>query len=105
MKTIAQQIHTPLGRRKLFIGIVGGIIVSFLLYSFAITSTTLAIAEAKTDNTEIQELQTEIAELEVTYFEIINTLSLEEAQQDGFSEISNLHYARINEAKAVAYNL
>ena len=105
MKTAAQKIHTPLGRRKLFIGIVGGIIVSFLLYGFAITSTTLAIAEAKTDNNEIQELQTRIAELEVEYFEIINTLSLEEAQENGLSEISNLHYARVNETKAVAYNL
>lgn len=105
MKTIAQQIHTPLGRRKLFTGIVGGMIVSFLLYGFAIASTTIAIAEAKTDSNEIEELQTEIAELEVQYFEAINTLSLEDAQAIGFTELSNLHYARVNETKAVAYNL
>lgn len=104
MKTLAHNIHTPLGRRKLFMVIVGGIVVSFLLYGFAITTTTLAIAEANSDNNEIQSLQTDIAELEVEYFEIINTLSLEEAQKIGFTELSNMHYARADETKAVAYN-
>lgn len=105
MKTLAQQMNKEEGRKNILNILVSLIVVSFILYGFAIASTTVSIADANTYNRDINELQTEIAELEIEYFEIINTLSLEEAEKNGFSEISKLHYARVDETKTVAYNL
>ena len=105
MKTLAHNIHTPTRRKQLFRMFLGGIVLSFVLYGFAIANTTLSIADADTSNQEINELQTQIAELEVEYFEMLNTLSMDEAKSFGFNEVQDLRYARINETKAVAYNL
>jgi hypothetical protein len=105
MKTLLQQTNKRTTRKNIFNLLVVSIIASFVLYGFAIASTTLSIADANTHNRDINELQTEIAELEIEYFEIVNTLSLEEAQEEGFQEVSNIHYARIDDRKSVAYNL
>ena len=84
--------------------LIVGIVASFVLYGFAIASTTLSIADADTSNNDINELQTEIAELEVEYFDMIHELSLDEAELHGFTEVGNVRYARIDETKTVAYN-
>lgn len=105
MKTLTQQLSKESGRKKLFTLLLCGIAVSFILYGFAITATTISIANADSHNKDINELQTEIAELEIEYFEIINTLSMDQAQAQGFSELSELHYAVIDETRSVAYNL
>ncbi|MFT7328177.1 MAG: hypothetical protein ACI870_000357 [Crocinitomicaceae bacterium] len=105
MKNMTQQLHHESGRKNVFTMLLFGIAVSFILYGFAIASTTLSIANADTDNKNINELQTEIAELEIEYFEIINTLSIEHAEAKGFYELSNVHYAVIGEKKSFAYNI
>ena len=104
MKTIARKLNKDQGRRKIFRTFLLGITVSFLLYGFGIASTTLSVADAETSNYEINELQTEIAELEIEYFEIINTLSADEALLYGFNEVNNIKYAYIDQTKSVAYN-
>ncbi len=103
MKTLIQQLHTQ--KKKLVHVLLGSIALLFVVYSFGIASTTINIADAKMYDQDINELQTEIAELEVEYFEIINILSIDEAEKYGFTETSNLHYAYIDKTKAVAYNL
>ena len=105
MKTLTRQLQKSDKQQQLFRLMVTGIVVSFVLYGFAIASTTLSIADADTHNNDINELHTEIAELEIKYFEMINTLSIEEASVYGFNEVSDMSYAHINETKAVAYNL
>lgn len=92
-------------RKNLFKVLVGGICMSFVLYGFGITGTTLSIADAKTNNKEIVDLQTEIAELEIEYFERVNSLSMDEAFNLGMEEEDDILYARIDEVKSVAYNL
>lgn len=104
MKTAAQQLSKSHNRRHMFLGLIAGIVVSFVLYGFAITSTTLSIANADSHNNTVNDLQTEIAELEIEYFEIINTMSMEEAVTEGFNEISNIQFARIDESSSLAYN-
>ncbi|MFT6361459.1 MAG: hypothetical protein ACJAV6_000191 [Candidatus Paceibacteria bacterium] len=104
MKTLARQLNKDQGRKKIFTTFLLGIVVSFLLYGFGITSTTLSVADAETHNHEINELQTEIAELEISYFEIINTLSEDEALLYGFNQVENVKYAHIDQTKSVAYN-
>jgi len=105
MKTLTQQLQTSSTRSRIFRAALTGIIVSFVLYGFAIANTTLSIADADTYNNEVNELQTEIAELEVHYFDIINELSITEAQESGFTEVSSVRYAHINKNTSVAYNL
>ncbi len=85
--------------------VIAGIILSFVLYSYAIASTTLSISDAKNTNSEITELQTEIAELELEYYQMINAISLTQAEELGFDETKEVHYATINPTTNVAYNL
>lgn len=105
MKTLTQRIKNGTGKSRLLKFALAGIAFSFVLYMFGISSATISIADADTYNQNISNLQTEIGELEIEYFEIINTLSLEQANNHGFNELSNVHYVRIDETKSVAYNL
>ena len=105
MKKTATRINKENNRKNIFRILVGGICLSFLLYGFGITGTTLNIADAKSNNRDIAELQTEIAELEIEYFEIINTLSLEEALLYGMNEDTKVLYAYIDEVQTIVYNV
>ena len=105
MKTLAQQLHRSNKQQQLFRLMLIGIVMSFVLYGFAIASTTISIADADMNNNEINQLQTEIAELEIKYFEMINDLSIQEAELYGLNEVPEVHYAHINETKSIAYNL
>lgn len=71
-----------------------------LVYSFQVTAITLNAAEARGFVKDISEMETQISQLELTYFELLNDLSLDEAQNNG----KNVEYAKINEIKTVAYN-
>jgi hypothetical protein len=104
MKKAVTKISKSNNRKNIFRTLVGGICLSFLLYGFGITGATLNIADAKNDNRGIAELQTEIAELEIEYFEIVNTLSMEEAFVHGMTEETQVFYAYVDETKVVAYN-
>ena len=81
------------------------IILSFLTYSYAIASTTLSVSSMKTKNNEIQDLQTEIAELEVVYFSMIHSVSEKNAEEYGMKEVENVGYANLAQDTVVAYNL
>jgi hypothetical protein len=104
MKKAATKINKGNSRKSIFRILLGGICLSFLLYGFGITGATLNIADAKNDNQGITELQTEIAELEIEYFERVNTLSIEEASIHGMTEKGKVFYAYVDEVKSVAYN-
>jgi|AntAceMinimDraft_6_1070360.scaffolds.fasta_scaffold06662_5 hypothetical protein len=104
MKVYINHLKTGNGRQNLFKSLILGLIISFGSYSFAIASTTLSISETKSHNQAIQQLQTEIAELEGEYFAIINTLSLSEAEMYGLTETPSIHFAHIKQDIAVAYN-
>lgn len=82
-----------------------GIICSFVLYSYAIASTTLTIASAEDMNHDIAALQTDIAELELHYYSMVNDISLKGAERLGLSEASSVEYAKIAPETTVAYNL
>lgn len=105
MKTLVHKAQKKESKSLFFKLMLVSIGLLFVLYGFAIASTTISIADARTHNQDINDLQTEIAELEIQYFEQVNTLSLGEAQELGFNELSNIQYARIDQTKAVAYNL
>ncbi|MCI5050998.1 MAG: hypothetical protein MRY57_01680 [Candidatus Pacebacteria bacterium] len=104
MKQAALQMNKENNRKKIFLALVGGICCSFLMYGFGIASTTISVADAKTHNHSIAELQTEIAELEIEYFERINALSLEEAGVLGMVEDKKVLYAHLEQETKVAYN-
>ena len=104
MNAFLQKINTDVGRKRVFHMLIGGIILSFVLYGFAIASTTLSVADAETSNHNINELQTEIAELEVAYFSMINELSLDQAADYGLNQVDTLKYVHVNQPTAVAYN-
>lgn len=90
--------------QKMFTTLVAGIIVSFVLYSYAIASTTLALSNVEDMNGDIGELQTEIAELELEYYGMLNDISIPEAESLGFTETKNIQYANIDVDSSVAYN-
>lgn len=105
MKTLINTAQQKENKNLMFKFMLGVIGLLFVLYGFAIARTTISIADARTHTHDINDLQTEIAELEITYFEMVNTLSLGEAEALGFDEISAIQYARIDQTTAIAYNL
>lgn len=104
MKTKNQQVDMINQRKTILRSLLGGIVFSFALYVFAITSTTINIAEAKSNNREVATLQTDIAELEIEYFEMINELSLNDAASFGMFEEEDVYYAQVDSVRAVAYS-
>jgi hypothetical protein len=104
MNTLIKKMNTPEGRKLLSRSLIVGMGFFFGCYSFAIASTTLSIARSREYNESIQEVQTNIAELEAEYFALINTLSLEGAEMHGFAETSRVHFVHKNPDTAVALN-
>lgn len=102
MKTITTTISTR--AKKIFTTMVAVILCSFALYSFAIASTTVSVADSKIMSGKIQDLRTEIASLESSYYTMISGLSLEQAQAEGFVAKEATGFAQVNEARFVAYN-
>ena len=90
--------------KKIFTVLVAALLLSFVLYSFAIASTAVSIADSSVTNRSIQELRTEISELESTYYTMIDDLSLEQALEEGFVEDERAVFARVNSKTVVAYN-
>ncbi|MCA9351155.1 hypothetical protein KC929_00060 [Patescibacteria group bacterium] len=105
MNTIITHMNKDSRKKQLFRLLAAGIVTSFVLYGFAIAHTTLAIADADADNQAITDLETKIAELEATYFAMVNNLSIEQAEEAGFREVRDVRYARVGGPTAVAYNL
>lgn len=68
------------------------IVASFASYSYAIAGTIISTSDAKTRSVEISDLQTEIAELELEYFNIIQGVSLANAEELGFFETQDVSY-------------
>lgn len=76
----------------------------FFAYSSAIASATLSITDMQEKNIEIQDLETEIAELEFEYFEIMNAINQHDAQVYGLAEVTDVSYASLDAEISVAYN-
>ena len=83
---------------------VAVLLLSFVMYSFAIASTTISISDSSLMSSDIQDLQTEIASLESTYYTMINELSLEHAEAEGFIEEESVQFAHVSSSTFVAYN-
>lgn len=101
MKTsnIINTFRTP----KIFTSMVIAIVLSFGLYSFAIASTTVDVADSNVLNSDIQELRTEIAELEGNYYAMVSQMNEEHALTDGFSVDEDVAFARATQETVVAY--
>ena len=102
MKTLSTTITTS--AKKVFTTMLAVIVCSFALYSFAIASTTVSISDSEIMNGKIQDVRTEIASLEGEYYTLINKLSLEEAQAEGFVKKEAVRFAHVQESTFVAYN-
>lgn len=90
--------------RKIFSYLCGAIILSFALYSFAIASVTVHISDMQALDSDIENLRTEIAELERDYFTMVNNLTLNEALELGFTQDEYVSFAYVNKAQYVALN-
>lgn len=104
MTTYHQEKKKSLSRKNVFRSLIFGLLLSFGLYSFGITTATLSIAEAKNYNHDIVDLQTEITYLELEYFQMVNDLSFDQIEELGFSEQKQVYYVSLDTTKTVAYN-
>lgn len=80
------------------------IILSFASYSYAIAGTIITTSDAKSRSVELSDLETEIAELEVHYFTLMNGISLQDAENLGLTESSEIAYVNLENTTKVAYN-
>jgi len=100
MKKNTKKLH-----KKVVSVIFFAIVLSFLTYSYAIASTTFSISNMKMKNSEIQDLETEITELEVHYFSMVHSVSEKNAEEYGMKEVENVGYVNLAQDTVVAYNL
>ncbi len=98
MKTRSQK------NKKVISGVIIAIVLSFITYSYAIASTTFSTSDSRSKDIEIQELQTEIAELEINYFKMMNSISVADAGRYGMKELKTIGYADIDSQVTVAFN-
>lgn len=90
--------------RKILMGMFAVITLSFVSYAYATANTVFSASDMKAKNSEIADLQTEIAELEVEYFAMMNGVSIHEAKEYGLKEAPAVEYATIQKKTNVAYN-
>ena len=90
--------------KKVFTVLIAALLLSFAMYSFAIASATINISDSNILNDDIQELRTEIAGLEGSYYSMIDGLSIQQAQVEGFVHDDRVVFAHVNDATFVAYN-
>lgn len=102
MNTVTRTINYS--AKKALTVLVAVLAVSFVMYSFAIASTTISISDSSLMSSNIQDLQTEIATLESSYYTMINELTLQQAMEEGFIEEESVQFAHVNSATIVAYN-
>ncbi len=88
---------------RVFASMVSAFAISFGLYSFAIASTTVNAADSNVLNGDIQELRTEIAELEGSYYAMMSTIDEAYALQEGYSLAENVSFAQVDQTTLVAY--
>lgn len=102
MNTHTTQTYSS--RKRIFQSLVLGILVSFFLYGMGITSATLAVAEVRGYRGDMNDIQTDITNLEFEYFQIVQNLSDEQIKEFGFAEQASVHYAYVDQTTTVAYH-
>lgn len=100
MKTLKKKINN---NKKINIVLLG-IFISFISYSYAIAGSTFSISNSEIIDEQTQELQTEIAELELAYFEAVKDISLDTAIAYDLTEAQSIYYVSVDSVTAVAYN-
>ena len=68
-------------------------------YAYLLTNITIKTAEAKKIDSEIKELMSDVATLEVEYLAAVSGLDMNKVVELGYAEIKNVKFAYTKEAK------
>lgn len=92
-KNIYNGMHTP----RLLVGVIG----LFVMYSFFIVSTVVAINQRKDIRTDIRTVQARVADLEISYFTLASTVDVTKATSLGFvtAPVPEFAYTHVPEEK------
>ncbi|MCD5390191.1 MAG: hypothetical protein LR005_02320 [Candidatus Pacebacteria bacterium] len=91
-------------KRRIILGMLLSIVISFTSYSYAIASTTLSASSMELKNDKISELETEIAELETKYFDIVNVIVMGIPDNYNLVSVGDIAYVDVKGDSKVAYN-
>ena len=105
MKSVQQKLVNLLkSPRRMNAFLSAGIILGIFAYGVGIISTTVYIADAKSDSRSIAELESDIAELENKYFRELNTINQDEAEVFGLYQVEDVEYAHAQPQTQLALN-
>lgn len=90
-------------KKKLVLGMISAIVISFTSYSYAIASTTLSASSMELKNDKISQLETEIAELETKYYDIVNNAVLDVPDNYHLIPDNHIAYVNVKDSLKVAY--
>lgn len=90
--------HNTILKKALFWTLAGMSVSAILLYAYFLNATVSNIVERKQLQKDIAVYNTKISELEFTYIQQQNKITLEKAKQIGFQEPDNPRYVRKDEA-------
>lgn len=107
MKTIILQLNTiidhPLFERRMFWGLVGVLAVMISMYGFFLGKTVVSVVERRFAQAEIEQIGSNVSNLEAQYLSKSETINMTQALAYGFVESEKTVYAvRGREAKTFA---
>lgn len=102
MKKIAEKginilVGNQLVSKKLFYIITTALFLVFVVYAYFLATITINTAQAKGYDSDIKEVMSEIATLEVDYLESVSMIDMEYARSMGFYEIDKISFIHTGE--------
>jgi len=81
------------GTKTLFVGLVSGLAVMFLLYSYLVGSIIFSVVARKDTEAKTREQRSAVGVLEVEYLKLAGQITLERAHALGFKEATSQVFA------------
>lgn len=78
--------------KKLFIGLIIALFSLAGVYVYLVNETVLHVVERRNLEQDMSELASYVTELELVHLELDNTVTLEQAHERGFSEVTGVTY-------------
>lgn len=91
--------------RRISLVLCGFVVLLLFFYMYFVGNIVFNIVARKTVETSAHLVSSEIADLEVAYLSLTNTIDMSRATALGFSESKNIYYAkRIESSKNLSWN-
>lgn len=94
-----QSLYQHICSKRSFYILFSALVFVFVSYAYLIAATTINTAEAREYDSEIKEIMSDIATLEVEYLAHVNDIDMEYASLSGFQEVEQVRFVYTDEGE------